>query len=301
MEAHENAPSSNTDQHVQLRDGRRLGYAEYGAADGKPVFFFHGMPGSRLFCHPDGSILHALGVRIVAPDRPGIGLSDYTPGYTLLDWPDDVAELAGTLGIERFAVAGYSGGGPYAAACAFKLRSCLTAAAIVSGVGPLDAPGALEGMLSSNRLGYQVGRWMGWSWWRLIFRLYYGGVRRHPERLARMSEEEPRPDHVAFAQPGVREMLVRSFAEAFRQGTAGVARDGWLLSRPWGFGLEAIETPVFLWQGEEDVVVMPAMGRRMAAKIPGCQATFLPGEGHLLFFSYWRDILTVLTSDSPSD
>lgn len=297
MEEYETSPSSDIDRRVQLRDGRRLGYAEYGAADGKPVFFFHGIPGSRLFRHPDGSIARSLGVRILAPDRPGMGLSDYKPGCTLLDWPDDVLDLADALGIERFAVAGFSGGGPYAAACAFRLPHRLTAAALISGIGPLDAPGALEGMLSSNRLGYRVGRWMGWFWWRLIFRLYYSGVRRHPEKLARMSEEESRADHVAFARPGVREMFVRNFVEAFRQGTEGAARDGWLLSRPWGFGLEAVETPVFLWQGEEDVVVTPAMARHMAAKISGCRATFLPGEGHLLFFRYWRDILAVLTSD----
>jgi pimeloyl-ACP methyl ester carboxylesterase len=96
-------------------------------------------------------------------------------------------------------------------------------------------------------------------------------------------------------------MFVRSFAEAFRQGTDGTARDGWLLSPPWGFRLEAIEVPVFLWQGEEDVVVTPVMGRHMAARIPGCRATFLHGEGHLMFFSTWGDILTVLTSDGLSD
>jgi pimeloyl-ACP methyl ester carboxylesterase len=84
METYANSPSCDTDQHVRLRDGRRLGYAEYGAADGKPVFFFHGMPGSRLFCHPDGSIPRALGMRIIAPDRPGIGLSDDKPGYRFL-------------------------------------------------------------------------------------------------------------------------------------------------------------------------------------------------------------------------
>jgi pimeloyl-ACP methyl ester carboxylesterase len=301
MEEYEDSPSSNIDQQIQLRDGRRLGYAEYGASAGKPVFFFHGLPGSRLFRHPDDSLARSAGVRILAPDRPGMGLSDYKPGYTLLDWPDDVADLADALGIERFAVVGFSGGGPYVAACAFKLPHCLTAAGIISGIGPLDAPGALEGMLSSNRVGYRVGRWMPWFWWRLIFRLYYGGVRRRPERLARMSKEEPRADHAAFARPGVREMFIRNFAEAFRQSTEGAARDGWLLSRPWGFGLEEIETPVFLWQGEEDVVVTPAMARHMEAKIPGCRATFLPGEGHLLFLKYWRDILTVLTSDSLSD
>ena len=50
------------------------------------------------------------GWRLVAFDRPGHGLSSPHPGATLTDLADDVADLADQLGLDRFAVLGYSGG-----------------------------------------------------------------------------------------------------------------------------------------------------------------------------------------------
>ncbi|MBN2548908.1 MAG: alpha/beta hydrolase [Anaerolineales bacterium] len=278
-----------------MRDGRKLGYAEYGLPSGKPVFLFHGIPGSRLLRHPDTSLVSAQNVRLVIADRPGMGLSDFKPGRRLLDWPEDVLELADALGIERFAVAGFSGGGPYAAACGCALPERLTAVGIISGVGPIDAPGALDGMLASNRMGYTVGSWMPWVFWRMIFGLYYRDIRRHPEKLAQMSQQEPKADREIFAGVGMRQIFIENFSEAFRQGTDGVAWEGWLLARPWGFELKAIAAPVFLWQGEADVTVTPAMGYFMANGIPDCSARFLPGEGHLILFTHWREILARLT------
>ena len=113
-----------------------------------------------------------------------------------------------------------------------------------------------------------------------------------------MSEDEPDVDHKIFEESGIRQVLIENFSEAFRQGTVGAARDGWLFTRPWGFALEEISIPVYLWQGEADVAVTPAMGRHMAARIPGCQAKFYPGEGHLLFVTHWQDILNALTGET---
>ena len=281
---------------IRLRDGRILSYAEFGLPSGRPVFFFTGLPGSRLLRHPDDSIANKCNARLIAPDRPGMGFSDFQPGRRLLDWPADIVDLADALKIDRFAVAGFSGGGPYVAACAFKIPHRLIASGLVSGVGPLEAPDALEGMLSSNRMGYWAGQRTPWFLWRLIFHLYYRDISRHPEKLAQISKGEPESDRAIFAQPGVRDVFIQNFAEAFRQGTQGAALDGWLLSRPWGFRLEEITMPVYLWQGEADVVVTPAMGRYMVSKIPNCHARFLPGEGHLIIFKFWKEILEDLLS-----
>ena len=290
------AMSPLSDQHIILRDGRTLGYADYGDPQGKPVFLFHGIPGSRLMQHPDASIALNGNVRFIVPDRPGMGLSDYMPGRKLLDWPADIEELSNALEIEKFSVAGISGGGPYAAACGFIIPQRLIKIGLISGVGPANAPGVLKGMLSSNRMGYSVGRWMPWILWRIVFDMYYGRVQHHPEKLAQMQDEEPETDQVIFNKPGVRQTFINNFGEAFRQGTTGVARDGWILARPWEFSLEEIPTPVFLWQGEADVVVTPAMGRYMATLFPNCQAEFLPGEGHLLYITHWERIIKTLTS-----
>ena len=125
---------------LELSDGRRLVYAEYGEFDGTPLLFFHGTPGSRRVARWADAAARRRGVRLIAPDRPGFGLSDPQPGRTLGDWPADVAELADALGLGRFAVAGVSGGGPYVAACAWRMPDRLTGAGIISGMGPLDDP-----------------------------------------------------------------------------------------------------------------------------------------------------------------
>ena len=91
-------------------------------------------------------------------------------------------------------------------------------------------------------------------------------------------------------------MFIQTFAEALRQGTEGTACDRWQLARPWGFELAQVAAPVYLWQGEVDVVVTPAMGRHMAREIPRCEARFLPQEGHLLWLAHWEEILEVLSS-----
>src|SRR6059036_1757124 len=106
---------------LTLSSGRKIGYAEFGDPEGALMFFFHGWPGSRL----QGAIVDAagkkLGLRVIAPDRPGIGLSDFQPDRKLLDWPPAIAEMAEQLGGEKFYVLGLSGGGPYVAACAYAL------------------------------------------------------------------------------------------------------------------------------------------------------------------------------------
>ena len=114
-----------------MADGRRLAYAEWGDPDGKPLFLFHGAPFSRLFC-PDEPATLAAGVRLITVDRPGIGRSDVLEARSWGDWPADVVALAGALGIDRFAVVGWSYGGNYAAACAALIPSRVTAAGVVS-------------------------------------------------------------------------------------------------------------------------------------------------------------------------
>ena len=85
---------------INLKDGRKLAYAEYGALAGKPLFFFHGWPVSRLSGRIAKKAAKKLGIRIISPDRPGYGLSDFKKDRKLLDWAKDVLELADRLRIK---------------------------------------------------------------------------------------------------------------------------------------------------------------------------------------------------------
>jgi pimeloyl-ACP methyl ester carboxylesterase len=146
-------------QHFRLLDGRALGYAEYGVPDGAPVLYFHGFPGSRLEAALTEGPATALGARVIALDRPGYGLSDPQLGREIGHWPEDVGQLADHLGLERFAVLGTSGGGPYAMACAARLAERLTHVGLICSLSPLDRPGALTGMPWHMQLGLILGQY----------------------------------------------------------------------------------------------------------------------------------------------
>ncbi len=136
---------------LTLPDGRLLAFEEYGDPSGFPVLSFHGGFSSRLDAAPAHEAAVAAGVRLVSPDRPGMGLSTYQPGRRLIDWPADVEHLTRSLDIDRFAVMGWSAGGPYAAVCAAKLRGRVTAAALLSSSVPLDIYGTTRGLSTEDR------------------------------------------------------------------------------------------------------------------------------------------------------
>jgi len=149
----------STENLIHLSDGRKLGYAEYGTPAGKLIFYFHSHPGSRINGRFMDQIAKKIGVRIIAPDRPGCGLSDFKPERTFLDWPQDVLELADHLEIDKFAVLGASGGGPYAAVCANNIPQRVTRAGLLASVGPMHEKGLSRGMQASNRIIFGVAKY----------------------------------------------------------------------------------------------------------------------------------------------
>lgn len=279
---------------LRLRDGRALGYAEYGSADGVPVFVFHGSPGTRLQVRAAHAPALARGIRVIAPDRPGLGLSTRQPGRQIADWPDDVRELVDALGIRRFAVIGISGGGPYAAACGWALPGRIARVGIVSGVAPPPGPHLGQGLGRPGRLVLNLALTTPWLM-RGVMALGAVPSRRFPDRVFALA----RPLAAAVDQPilhrsEVALSLSASLREAFRSGGQGVADELLLLLRPWTFPLEEIRVPVRLWHGEADGTVPVAMGRILARTIPGCQAEFIPGAGHNLVFDRIGSLLEAM-------
>ena len=285
---------SSRGQVILLSSGRRLGFAEYGDPEGEPVLYFHGAPSSRLL-HPDEEITRSLGARLIILERPGFGLSDFQLGRRLLDWPDDVIEAADQLGLGRFAVVGPSGGGPYVAACAYKVPERLTAAAMVSSSGPVEMPGATEGMPWVRRVGAAVGRKAPGLLRPLIWLLQNPGrdSRRFFEQYTAHNLE---PDRALLSQPQFREMLQSSYTESARQGVRGFAWEVRIVSQPWGFRLEDVAMMVDLWHGEQDTSTPLAIAQFMADVLPNRRTHFLAGEGHFLLFNRWSDLLSTLLS-----
>jgi len=282
------------DNRFQLPDGRHLGWAEYGSSNGQPVFLFHGAPGSRLECHPNEVFIESLGIRVIAAERPGYGLSDFQPARKLLDWPDDVRLLADSLGIERFPVLGVSAGGTYAAACAWKLRNRVTRAAVVSSMAPLGQREHTKGMSAAARLGLLLGRHVPRLLLPLMWLLSNPG--RNPEKSWYQLYPKLSPsDQALLSRPDIMNMLIEDTRESARQGIRGYWWDIVILARPWGFDPREIPVHVHLWHGQADNIVPWHMGRRLAEAIPNCEAHFLPGEGHFLLLDHLEEIVDALS------
>ena len=114
-------PEPRLEGSYRLARGRRIGFAEWGRADGVPVLWFHGTPGGRHQIAPDARRLAAdMGIRLISLERPGIGGSSRHLYENIAEWADDVGTIVDRLGIDRFACVGLSGGGPYVLACAAR-------------------------------------------------------------------------------------------------------------------------------------------------------------------------------------
>ena len=292
---------ADLNQLVRLPDGRLLGYDEYGPSDGAPLFYFHGTPSSRVEWQMLGGeeLAARLHLRVVVADRPGIGLSEFQARRRFGDWPGDVVGLADHLGIGRFAVLGYSGGGPYALACALRLADRLTAVGVVSGSGPFTEAGLAEGINPASRRFFDLCRDKPRRG-RLMLRVMGFMAAHTPKRiLAQTLSSLPEPDRIALKQPSLQRIYLDTLLEAQRNGPCGAQRDTALMVGPWDFRPQDITIPVSLWHGVDDGDMPVAMGRYVARTIPSCTATFSVGEGHLsLWLNQAEEILRVLTAKS---
>jgi pimeloyl-ACP methyl ester carboxylesterase len=280
-----------TGQHTRLADGRTLSYTEWGDPDGTPVLEFRGLPSSRMGDAVDLGVITAAGVRRITVDRPGVGFSDPQPGRTLLDWPNDVRALGDHLGLERFAVLGASGGGPYAAACGYALPDRVARVSLVSTLGPPDRPGAFDGMNRGEARTMILARRTP-----LLARWLVGTAvlaeRRRPGTVYRgLMKALPEVDQRVAAQVDVRQSLVDSFALTFRRGVRGQVQDWAIIATPWGFDPEDISVSVHLYHGVLDDRAPCHHARDLADRLPVCEITEYPNEGHMLVFSHAEEIL----------
>jgi pimeloyl-ACP methyl ester carboxylesterase len=284
---------------VRLPDGRRLCYAGFGAAGGYPLLYCHGFPASRLEAGLFDAAACRLNLQVIAPDRPGYGRSDFLAGRRIGDWASDMEALADYLGWQRFAVLGVSGGAPYAMACGERLGGRVSRLGLVCPLGQLCSAEATLGMglLAAQAIRFaREGPFLaGWIYVHLVGPL----MRRHPlPALSLLTVAAPQADRQVLRDPAIRQMLAGSVEEAFRQGGKGAAHDLYLYTRPWDIVPDEIAAETHLWHGEADRTVPVAMGRQLAALIPGCHATFYPEEGHFsLPIRHAEAILAVLAGN----
>lgn len=279
---------------VRLPDSRTLGYAVFG--EGEPaVVWLHGTPGGRRQVPPGARVFaRAQGVRVIGIERPGIG--DSTPFLYphIRAFADDVEHVLARLGVERCAVVGLSGGGPYALACAHSLER-VRACAVLGGVAPACGPEAIEGAISSlarvapliERMHRPLGTALS-----LAVRSSHPLASPAYDLFMRFSREG---DREVFALPGMKHMFLDDMLRASRSGCRALLFDFLLFSREWGFSLTQIDRPVHFWHGDADPFVPLAHGEHQAALVANAVLTVQPGASHLGGLAVAEEVLeTVL-------
>jgi pimeloyl-ACP methyl ester carboxylesterase len=237
-----------------------------------------------------------LGVRIVAPDRPGIGASTAAPGRDTAGWAADVRALLEQLGIDRASVLGWSMGGQYALACAAALPERIDRAVVVAGALPLDAPAVFAELNAMDRrLTRRSTRHPRLA--RLSFAALGAVVRRAPKLWRRRMEHDAVPAEAealrALPDPGFAATAAVAFEHA-----DGMVEEYRAWARPWGFAPEDVQTPTVVWQGDADTLVPPRWAGILAGRIPNAQLKLRPGEGHFLSLRHQDEILRDLLGDA---
>ncbi|MBD3169682.1 MAG: alpha/beta fold hydrolase [candidate division Zixibacteria bacterium] len=244
----------NNDYFLEVSGGK-ICYAEYGLPGGHPLFYFHGWPGSRIQARLAHETARGSGMHVIAPDRPGMGLSSYCDGRTMVDWHRTVLELADHLNWDKFGILGVSGGGPYALSCAAFIADRIISMNICSGV---PNPDWLRGDSSA--------RWFmrkaialddkipGSLKPFLIITRAFIGIMPGSSFLQPAKVFLNHADRGTLDNEEARDTIAGSIRESFKGGAEGLYHDLKLLSTDWGFKLGDIKFPVIFWHGALDPI-----------------------------------------------
>lgn len=273
-----------------LVDGRVLGWAEFGHPDGDAVLWFHGTPGACLQVPPsvhDAALQR--GFRVIAVERPGTGRSTNHRYSRIAQFGPDIEQVVDHLGLDRFAVTGLSGGGPYTLSVARHLPERVVVASLLGGIGPVRGPDAV---MSYTRLlrflapPLEVMRTPVGNAMRSVIGVVEPVADPVFELYARLLGFADTP---VLRQPAFKAMFLHDLITA--QDLRAAAHDMALFARHWGFQLDEITAPVIVWQGLADVIVPPSHGHHQAARIPRGELRVRPGEGHFAGFAEVADVL----------
>ncbi len=235
---------------VTLGDGRLVSYAEAGDPEGIPVVHVHGVLGCRLEIATPAidRAARRMGVRLLAPDRPGIGLSDPKPGRTVLDWPVDLIGFAEAVGLSRFSLIGWGGASPFVMASALRAAHRLRAVGIVSGIASPDRAIVTGGGIGEQlrRLSARYFPWWVARWVRAVSSAIVADPDRTIDRLLGVVDE---PDRSVVRDPDWREHYRSVVREAFRRGPEGAIEDLRAVYGDWGFLPRQVPMVMNLWFG----------------------------------------------------
>jgi len=271
---------------VQTSDGRTLNVAEDGDKNGKPVFALHGTPGSILLCGLHVMDASRRGIRLISYDRAGYGGSSPHPGRKVASAAGDVATIADSLGLERFAVWGISGGGPHALGCAALLRDRVVATASLASPAPYPSEGLdwLGGQGEDNVTEFRASMAGPEELDRFLKPMRAQLIQAEPEDIAKIMESLLPQVDKAVLSGEIGRYLALNMKEGLRTGHEGWKEDDLAFISGWGFSPSDVKAPLLLLQGKHDKMVPYAHGEWLAENIHGAEARLSEDDGHLTLY-----------------
>jgi pimeloyl-ACP methyl ester carboxylesterase len=238
-----------------------------------------------------------LNIRLISPDRPGIGLSTYQAERTFLDWGDDIAQLADSLNIKRYSVFGLSGGAPHVLACVFRDSTRIDNASIISGATPYDYNGTLKGMWFPVKLIHWFASMRKDKQLRKFIQNDFESLVKKPDkRMKQFQKYLPKPDkRLLIDHPDYGWEFINGSVESYHQGIDGVVQEWKLYVADWQMDLSKVHFPIALWYGEDDKMAPYHRGNYYKNTLPNSTLKVISDEGHFsLIRNHLEEILMEL-------
>lgn len=254
------------------------------------MFFIHGFPGTGK----QGLLLlkgtpYEKEIFLIAVDRPGYGLSDYQPDFTLKKFAEDADELLHFLQISKFIVLSVSGGGPYAAALSYFFGHRIIKTLSISGIAPTK-PHRFMFLNYAQKKMYLMNKLLPKNAIRFfVEQIYNRNADKIDEILVAGFEGFSPKDRKVLDDPEMGPFLFETFKHSVRKGPYGLLSDMRLYIEPWGFEIKDIKVPYYLYHGDADDIVHPKWSQYMKNELTNVRFKLYEGEGHYSLPYNYRD------------
>lgn len=280
---------------ITLKDGRKLGYVEFGDPKGYPVIYCHGWPSGKyeaLYFDPDAK---KQGIRLIAADRPGMGDSTFNPVSSFTSWPDDVIQLIDTLGIDRFGVFGVSGGTPYALALTHRYPERIKRTYVYGGLAPVNVKDFSSKFKRMKKLALTANNIPNFT--KRSIELFKKILTRRPKLYAFfLGTRVPREDRRRASKKGT-EIFMKTKLDSIKNGADGATREAKLILDNWGFDLGEIKTPVKFWVGTKDDLTPKEMTEYLNETIAETEMKIIDNGTHFVITKIADEIFDTMKQD----
>lgn len=252
-----------------------LKFCQFGAENGKPVIYFHGVPGAPEECAIFDRYAKQQGITLISFDRFIIDAS--IQGKTYFRYlADEITKLTDGKPVDFI---GFSIGAFIALQTCRYMNNSVRDVHLISAAAPLEAGDFLETMagkrifqLAKARLSllalltYCQGM-LAWLSPKLLLRLLFANAVAEEKKLA--------------VDPDFQFLMIQILRSCFHQNRRqGYLRDIETYVQPWATTLSGISAKTYIWHGAEDNWSPKAMAEYLHSALPGSQIEITGGLSH---------------------